>query len=138
VLFFKSPAVSDMRLVDWKYIDAYPDNFPNVHENFKTIDVDKFIGQKLTNWNDELIMQFYSTAHFYPDRKIVWMTEGIRCQSTIADWAALIGAPESDENDIDVYAKPKMDHNSMTNIYTTIPKDYVKTHRFGSSLARAS
>ena len=93
VLLEKKPAVSDMRWVDWKYIDAYPDNFPNVHENFTAINVDKFIGKKLTAWNDELIMQFYSTAHFYPDGKIVWMTEGIRCQSTIAEWAELIGAP---------------------------------------------
>ena len=51
-----------------------------------------FIGQKLTKWNDELIMQFYSTAHFYPDGRIVWMSEGTRYQSTIEEWANLINA----------------------------------------------
>jgi hypothetical protein len=41
-----------------------------------------------------MIMQFYSTAHFYPDGKIAWMTEGTRYQSTILEWAKLINAPE--------------------------------------------
>ena len=41
VLLDKSPAVSDMRWVDWDYIDAHPDNFPNVHENFKTLELDE-------------------------------------------------------------------------------------------------
>ena len=39
-------------------------------------------------------MQFYSTAHFYPDGRIVWMSEGTRYQSTVAEWAQLINAPE--------------------------------------------
>ena len=58
-------------------------------------------------------MQFYSTAHFYPDGKIVWMTEGTRYQSTIAKWANLINAPTEHKDDVDVYAKPGKDHNSM-------------------------
>ena len=58
--------------------------------------------------DDELIMQFYSTAHFYPDGRIVWMTEGTRYQSTVEEWAKLINAPEEHEDDLDVYAKKKM------------------------------
>ena len=61
-----------------------------MHESFKTNGVDDFVGQKLTKWNDELIMQFYSTAHFYPDGWIVWMTEGQRHQSSVDEWARLI------------------------------------------------
>ena len=69
--------------------------------------MDKFVGQKLTKWNDELIMQFYSTALFYPDGRIVWMSEGTRYQSTVDEWARLINAPAAHEDDLDVYAKKK-------------------------------
>ena len=64
VLLDKNPIVNDMRWVDWKYIDSNEDHFPRVHESFRLNGVDTFVGQKLTKWNDDLIMQFYSTAHF--------------------------------------------------------------------------
>ena len=60
----------------------------------------------MTKWNDEL-MQFYSTAHFYPDGRIVWMSKGTRYQSTVNEWAKLINAPEEHEDDLDVYANKK-------------------------------
>ena len=108
------------------------DYFLGVHESFRMNGVDTFVGQKLTKWNDEMIMQFYSTAHFYPDGRIVWMIEGTKYQSTISEWAKLINAPKEDENDIDVYAKPRKDHNSMANMYKTIPDDALETHKLGS------
>src|SRR3954464_12614059 len=77
-------------------------------------------------------MQFYSTAHFYPDGRIVWMPEGTRYQSTVAEWAQLINAPEENEDDLDVYSKKNMDHNTMANMYKEIPTDDLDTHQFGS------
>ena len=44
----------------------------------------------------------------------------------------MINAPEEDENDIDVYAKPRKDHNSMANMYKEIPDKALETHKFGS------
>jgi hypothetical protein len=79
MLLDKKPIVSDMKWVDWKYIDANEDYFPHVHESFRLTRVDTFVAQKLTKWNDEMIMQFYSTSHFYLDGRITWMTEGQRC-----------------------------------------------------------
>ena len=73
----KKPIVCDMKWVDWKYIDENEDYFPSVHESFRMNGVDKFVGQKLTKWNDEMIMQFYSTAHLYPNGKIILMIEGV-------------------------------------------------------------
>ena len=102
-----------MKWVDWEFIDENEDYFPGVHESFKACGVDKFVGQKLTKWNDELIMQFYSIAHFYPDGRIIWMSEGTRYQSTIDEWAKLINAPVEHEDDLDVYAKKKKDQNTM-------------------------
>jgi len=131
VLLDKKPIVCDMKWVDWKYIDANEDHFPGVHESFRLNGVDKFVGQKL-KWNDELIMQFYSTAHFYPDGKIVWMSEGTRYQYSVAEWAKLINAPEEAERDIDVYAEKKKDHNSMANMYKEIPDKTLETHKLGS------
>ena len=116
----------------WKYIDENEYYFPSVHESFRMNEVDKFIGQKLTKWNDELIMQFYSTAHFYPDGRIVWMSEGTRYQSIVVEWAKLINAPEEHEDDLDVYAKKKKDHNSMANMYKEIPDKALETHKLGS------
>ena len=86
-------------------------------------EVDKFACQNLTKWNDEMILQFYSTTHFYPDGRIVSMTEGIKYLSTISEWAKLINAPKEDENETDVYAKHRKDHNSMDNVYKPIPDD---------------
>lgn len=132
MLLDKKPIVCDMRWVDWEYIRKNEEHYPGVYDNFKSCGVDDFVGQKLTKWNDELIMQFYSTAHFYPDGRIVWMSEGTRYQSSVEEWAKLINAPKEDEDDLDVYAKKKKDHNSMAHMYREIPDAAVETHKFGS------
>ena len=132
ILLDKKPIVCDMRWVDWDYIKENEDHYPGVHESFKACGVDEFVAQKLTKWNDELIMQFYSTTHFYPDGRIVWMSEGTRYQSTIEEWAKLINDPEEHEDDLDVYAKKKKDHNTMANMYKEIPDKALETHKLGS------
>ena len=121
-----------MRRVGWSYINENADYFPGVHDSLRLTGVDKFVGQKLTKWNDEMVMQFYSTTHFYPDGKIVWMTEGTRYQSSVAEWAQLINAPEEQEDDTDVYAKPRKGHNSMAHMYKEILDAALETHKYGS------
>src|SRR4051812_784869 len=79
-----------------------------------------------------MIMQFYSTAHFYPDGKIVWTTEGTRYQSSISEWAKLINDPHEGENDLDGYSKPRKDHTSMANMYKPIHDAALETHKLGS------
>ena len=132
ILLDKKPIVCDMRWVDWEYIKENEDHYPGVYDSFKACGVDTFVAQKLTKWNDELIMQFYSTAHFYPDGKIVWMSEGTRYQSSVDEWAQLINAPKESEDDLDVYAEKKKDHNTMTNMYKEVPDAALDTHKFGS------
>ena len=102
-----------------------------MYDSFSACGVADFVGQKLTKWNEELIMQFYSTAHFYPDGRIVWMSEGTRYQSTIKEWANLINVPKKSEDDLDVYAKKKKDHNSMAHMYKEILDKALETHKFG-------
>ena len=97
MLLDKKPIVCDMRWVDWEYIRKNEEHYPGAYDSFNACGVADFVGQKLTKWNDELIMQFYSTAHFYPDGRIVWMSEGTRYQSTIEEWANLINAPKDKE-----------------------------------------
>ena len=89
VLLDKKPIVSDMRWIDWTYIENNADHFLGVHDSFRLTGVDKFVGQKLTKWNDEMVVQFYSTTHFYPGGKIVWMTEGTRYQSQLLSGSSL-------------------------------------------------
>ena len=67
----KKPIVCDMRWVDWTYMKENEEHYPGVYDSFSACGVADFVGQNLTKWNDELIMQFYSTAHFYPDGRIV-------------------------------------------------------------------
>ena len=117
-----------MRWVDWTYMKENEEHYLGVQDSFVACGVADFVGQKFTKWNDELIMQFYSTTHFYPDDRIVWMSEGTRYQSTIEEWANLINAPKEKEYDLDVYAKKKMDHNSMAHMYKEIPDDALETH----------
>ena len=64
ILLDKKPIVCDMRWVDWTYIKDNEEHYPGVQDSFVACGVADFVGKKLTNWNDELIMQFYSTAHF--------------------------------------------------------------------------
>ena len=132
VLLDKKPIVCDMRWVDWTYIKDNEEYYPGVQDSFKACGVEDFVGQKLTKWNEELIMQFYSTAHFYPDGRITWMSEGTRYNSTVEEWAKLINAPEEQADDLDIYAKKKMDHNSMSNMYKEIPNEALDTFKFGS------
>ena len=42
----------------------------------------------------------------------------------------LINAPKEKEDDLDVYAKKKKDHNSMAQIYREISDAAVETHKF--------
>ena len=60
------------------------------------------------------------------------MSEGTRYQSTVEEWAKLINAPKENEDDLDVYAKKKKDHNSMAHMYKTIPDKALETHNLGS------
>ena len=60
------------------------------------------------------------------------MIEGTKYQSIIFEWAKLINAPKEYENDTDVYAKPRKDHNSMANMYKEIPDKALETHKLGS------
>ena len=60
------------------------------------------------------------------------MSEGTRYQSTVEEWAKLINAPKEHDDDMDIYAKKKMDHNSMSNMYKEIPNDALDTFKFGS------
>ena len=59
------------------------------------------------------------------------MSEGTRYQSIVVEWAKLINAPKEAEDDIDVYAKPRKDHNSMANMYKEIPDKALETHKLG-------
>ena len=77
-------------------------------------------------------MQFYSTVHFSGDGSIVWMTDGHKYESTIDEWATIIGAPKQKESDVDVYSEAKKSHNSMANMYKPIPHKYLATHKMGS------
>ena len=99
-----------------------------MHENFKTLNIDKFVSEVRSDWCDELIMQFYSTAHFYPDGKIRWMTEGERFESSVDEWAKILGLPPKREGFIDVYAESHMNHNTMKNMYKPIPPAEVEKH----------
>ena len=45
------------------------------------------------------------------------MSEGTRYQSMVAEWAKLINAPKESEDDLDVYANKKKDHNTMAHMY---------------------
>ena len=56
ILLDKKPIVCDMKWVDWEYIQENEDHYPGVYDSFKAWGVDTFVAQKLTKWNDELIM----------------------------------------------------------------------------------
>ena len=71
VLLDKKPIVCDMRWVDWKFMKENEDHYPGVYDNFKACGVDEFVGQKFTNWNDELV----STPHLI----FILMAELSRC-----------------------------------------------------------
>lgn len=60
------------------------------------------------------------------------MSQGTRYQSSVEEWAKLINAPEEIEDDLDVYAKKKKDHNTMAHMYKEISDDTLETHKFGS------
>ena len=107
ILLAKKPMVCDMRWINWEYIKKKEDHYPGVYDSFKACGVDEFVGQKLTKWNDELFMQFYSSTHFYPDVRIVWMSEGMRCQSTFEKWAKLINAQKSVRMNLKIQQKKR-------------------------------
>ena len=48
------------------------------------------------------------------------------------EWAQLINTPKESEDDFDVYAEKKKDHNTMANMYKEIPDAALDTHKFGS------
>ena len=46
-----------MRWVDSEFIKENEDPFLGVYDSFQSCGVETFVAQKLTKWNDELIMQ---------------------------------------------------------------------------------
>ncbi|KAI4999691.1 hypothetical protein ZWY2020_004280 [Hordeum vulgare] len=132
LLLGKNPAISDMRYVDWEYIKANEHYFPHVRENFMMVDIEDFVGKEMSAWNDEMIMRFYSAPYFYYGGRIVWITEGHRYESTMDEWATIIGAPKTREDDLDVCSQLQMNHNSMANMYKAVPNDYLLSHKLGS------
>ena len=44
----------------------------------------------------------------------------------------MINAPKENEDELDVYAKKKKDHNTMAHMYKEIPDAALETHKFGS------
>ncbi|KAI5013153.1 hypothetical protein ZWY2020_028107 [Hordeum vulgare] len=132
VLFDKNPPINDMRYVDWEYIKENEIFFPHIQENFRLVDIEDFVGKEMTPWNDKLIMQFYSTVHFHGDGSLVWMSDGHKYESTIDDWATIIGSPKQKKSDVDVYSEAKMSHNTMANMYKPIPDKYLASHKMGS------
>lgn len=89
-----------MRYVDSDYIKEHEDYFPHVREHFRVIDIEDFVCKEITAWNDEFIMQFYSTAHFYRDCRIMWMTEGHTYESTMEKWATTSCASKVQDSDL--------------------------------------
>ncbi|KAI4994332.1 hypothetical protein ZWY2020_029380 [Hordeum vulgare] len=79
VLFDKSHA----------YIKENENFFPHVQENFRLVDIEKFAGKEMTPWNDEPIMQFYATVHFYDD-SLVWMTDGHKYEALLNGLQSLV------------------------------------------------
>ena len=57
------------------------------------------------------------------------MSEGTRYQSIVVEWAKLINAPGEHEDDLDIYAEKKKDHNTMANMYKEIPDAALDTHK---------
>ena len=62
----------------------------------------------------------------------MWMTEGARYESTVEDWATILGVPQEKDGDINVYNEPKASHNALKNMYNEIPTTHVKSHKLGS------
>ena len=44
----------------------------------------------------------------------------------------MLNAPKESEDDLDVYAEKKKDHNSMAHMYREIPDKALETHKLGS------
>ena len=61
------------------------------------------------------------------------MSEGTRYQSTVEEWAKLINARKESEDDLDIYAKKKMDHNSMAHMYKEIQTNPLRHISLGQS-----
>ena len=50
----------------------------------------------------------------------------------MSEGTSLINAPKESEDDLDVYAKKKMGHNTTTHMYKEIPDKALETFSFGS------
>ena len=60
------------------------------------------------------------------------MADGHKYESTIDEWATIIGTPKQKENDVDVYSEAKMSHNNMDNMYKSTPHKYLAIDKMGS------
>ena len=79
-------------------------------------------------WANHAVLLHYSLLSRWKDSMDVWRYKvPVNCY----EWAKLNNAPEEHEDDLDVYAKKKKDHNSMANMYKEIPDKALDTHRLG-------
>jgi hypothetical protein len=101
-----------MQWMDWAYIEKHRKDCPTFKD---VLEMCEYHGLKKImtfqyDWNEEVILQFYSTFFFHKNSTgITWMTNGTKYSISIGRFASILG--------IGAFAKHALNHHDGNCVY---------------------
>jgi hypothetical protein len=103
----KQTLVVPMHWMDWAFLEKHKKDcqaFKDVIEMCKYHGLEKVMGFRY-DWNEEVILQFYSTFFFYKNSSaITWMTDDTKYSISIGRSASILGLGASAKNPLNLHS----------------------------------
>jgi hypothetical protein len=111
-----------MQWTDWAFLEKHKKDY----QTFKDVidmcmyhGLEKIMGFRY-DWNEEVILQFYSTFFFHKNNSdITWMTNGTKYSISIGRFASILGIGNSAKNPLNLHDGNVLRISQMTSMYET-------------------
>jgi hypothetical protein len=111
-----------MQWIDWAFLEKHKNDsqaFTNMIIMCKYHGLEKIMAFRY-DWNEEVILQFYSTFFFHKNSTgITWMTDGTKYSISIGRFASILGLGASAKNPLILHYGNVIGLSQMASMYKT-------------------
>jgi hypothetical protein len=111
-----------MQWIDWAFLEKHKNDsqaFTNMINMCKYHGLEKIMAFRY-DWNEEVILQFYSTFFFHKNSTgITWMTDGTKYSISIGRFASILGLGASAKNPLILHYGNVIGLSQMASMYKT-------------------
>jgi hypothetical protein len=118
----KQTLVVLMQWMDWTFLEKHKKSCPTVKDVIDMCDYHRLkkIMTFWYDWNEEVILQFYSTFFFHKNNtSITWMTNGMKYSISIGRFASILGLGASAKHPLNLHDGNVLGLNQMASMYET-------------------